>query len=86
MIITDKGTLILEQSDWQVVTNGRAIEYFNLPSVCCLDNEFDDIKILSGGKAEGIMAWPVAIDDKTPMLVIGMDSDGAGGVFFSLSP
>lgn len=81
----DQGTLALEKTDWKIVTNGRAIDYFDLPSVCCLTNEFDNIKILAGGKAEGIMAWPVAIDDQNPMLVIGMDSDGDGGVFFALA-
>lgn len=80
----DEGPLSLELSDWSVVTNGQALDWGSVPSVCCLTSEFDDIKLFSGGKAKGIMAWPVYQEDLFPMLVIGMGNDGTGGVYFAL--
>lgn len=81
---SDKGALALDVSDWAVVTSGQALDRFSVPTVCCLQSEFEDIKVFSGGKAKGVMAWPVYKEDENPMLVIGMHEDGSGGVFFSL--
>lgn len=80
---SDKGALQLDKSDWTIVTNGQVIDRFSMPSVCCLDKEFEDLTLFAGGKANGIMAWPVSLDDQNPALVLGMKQDGSGGVYFS---
>ena len=81
---SDEGPLSLALSDWSVVTNGQALDRFSVPSIAGLTSEFDDIKLFSGGKAKGTMVWPVYQDDRSPMLVIGMERDGTGGIYFAL--
>lgn len=81
---SDKGVLEIELYDWAIITNGQVLNRFQVPSVCCLASEFDDVKLFAGGKAKGVMAWPVYLDDDNPRLVIGLDDDGTGGIFFLL--
>lgn len=82
----DKGTLQMDRRDWAVVTNGQVIEFSAIPSVCCIQGELEDLKVFSGGKAKGLMVWPVYLDDPNPLLVLSMKSDGTGGLYFATAP
>ena len=80
----EAGVLELTESDWSVITSGRIFGYFDTPSVCCLEPEFD-VQLFAGGQGEGWMAWPVMIDDPNPVLAVGMNRDGTGGIFFAIT-
>lgn len=79
----DKGALQMDRRDWVIVTNGQVFTYSAIPSVCCIQGELEDVKVFSGGKARGIMAWPVYTDDPNPLLAVSMNDDGSGGIYFS---
>lgn len=81
----DKGALVLELDDWTVVTNGHVYGVREVGEAYLFHQTmYDRIKLLSGGTAEGHMAWIVYIDDDAPMLVYGLRDDGSDGVYFSL--
>ncbi|MCB0033798.1 MAG: hypothetical protein KDE51_07260 [Anaerolineales bacterium] len=77
----DAGQLELTKRDVSVVTNGRIIAYSDTFTYapCCLEPEFE-ITLLPGGRAEGLIALPVAVDDPNPLLLLGES------LYFSLTP
>jgi len=81
----DKGALQMDKRGWVVVTNGQVFKYSAIPTVCCIQGELEDVTVFAGGKAKGIMVWPVYVDDPNPLLVASMENDGAGGIYFSTS-
>ena len=81
----EAGVLELTEEYWNIVTQGRVFDRTNKPSSpCCLKPPFE-ISLLSGGEAEGYMAWPIHQDDSNPLLVFGLSSSGDKGCFFSLT-
>lgn len=80
----DQGPLELSGSDWSTISKGRVYGYLDAAfDACCLEPKFD-ITLFAGGEAEGLLPLVVSIDDPSPLAAIGMDSDGTGGIFFSL--
>lgn len=45
-----------------------------------------DVELFPPAKGGGWMTWAVFVGDEDPLLVIGMESDGSGGFFFSTTP
>jgi hypothetical protein len=82
------GFLSLGRYDFSIATKGRIIDPYTY-SPCCLNNagypEFD-AKLNPGGELTGWIASMVNIDDNAPLLVLGADYDGRGGMYFSLTP
>jgi len=70
-----------------LATKGNVLDGF-FYSPCCLDNaglvEFD-VKLNPSGEHTGWFASAVHIDENSPMLVVGADRSGKGGVYFSLN-
>jgi len=70
-----------------LATKGNVLDGF-FYSPCCLDNaglvEFE-VKLNPSGEHTGWFASAVHIDENSPMLVVGADSSGKGGVYFSLN-
>lgn len=82
----DTGVLDLGEADWSLISEGRISKYFDLPvNVCCMEPAFD-MQLFSGGSGEGWLAWIVPIGEAEPLLAIGLDPDGSGGIFFSTLP
>ncbi len=69
-----------------LATKGNVLDGF-FYSPCCLDSaglvEFD-VKLNPSGEHTGWFAAAVHIDENTPMLVVGADRSGKGGIYFSL--
>lgn len=83
---SSNGILNINKFDLYIVTKGRFIDAFDY-SPCCLQDEGYmefDIKLAGGGEATGWFVSMVNIDDNSPKLVIGADSSGRGGIYFSL--
>ena len=70
-----------------LATKGNVLDgWFYSP--CCLDSaglvEFE-VKLNPSGEHTGWFASAVHIDENSPMLVVGADSSGKGGVYLSLN-
>ena len=70
-----------------LATKGNVLDgWFYSP--CCLDSaglvEFE-VKLNPSGEHTGWFASAVHIDENSPMLVVGADRSGKGGVYFSLN-
>ena len=74
--------LQLDWPDLDVVSKGQMIKY---ESVVNPDPKFD-ISFFPGAKGGGWLSWLVYQDDPAPLLAIGIEYDGSGGFFFSLTP
>ena len=73
----------LSRDDFQMVTNNQTLE----PPAGVVDPKPRfDISILPGSRASGWMTWTVFEDGESPLLVIGMDENGSGGIYFELIP
>ena len=82
----DEGLLEISESDFAVVTKGRVLGYMDIWTYTPSGLEPKlDVSLFPGGSAEGWIAVPVALDDPSPLLAVGL-SAGVGGVFFSLTP
>ena len=81
------GFLEIKYYDLAVATKGNVLDGF-FYSPCCLDNaglvEFE-VKLNPSGEHTGWFASAVHIDENSPMLVVGADSNGRGGIYFSLN-
>lgn len=80
------GFLELKYYDLALATKGNVLDgWFYSP--CCLDNaglvEFE-AKLNPSGEHTGWFPAAVHIDEYTPMLVVGADRSGKGGIYFSL--
>lgn len=82
----DEGPLVLEESDWSVVTKGRIFGRWDKPETPCCLTPTVEFFLLAGGYGSGYMAWPVYEDDPDPMLAFGLSSDARHGWYFSLQP
>jgi hypothetical protein len=80
------GFLNITNYEFSVVSKGRVIDPFSY-TPCCLQNagyvEFD-AKLNSGGEITGWIASMVNNDDTSPLLVVGADHNGRGGIYFAL--
>lgn len=80
------GFLTLDEYDLDLSTKGNLVDY-GLYSPCCLGSagliEFD-AKLNPSGEHTGWVAFAVRSDDDSPMLVVGADYDGRGGMYFLL--
>jgi len=83
----DGGLLTIEKDFFSTITSSRLINYTQTTGYtpCCLEPDFS-FSLFHGGVAEGWIALPVYTNDASPLLVIGILSNGTGGVFFSLTP
>lgn len=70
------GILELNESDIELVSQGRIYDWFSVSDACCLDPSFD-FELLPGAYAEGWFAWPIPPDPKAMLKL--------GSVYFSLS-
>ena len=77
----DFGLLEMNESALSIVTNGRILGYGDMLnySPCCLEPAFE-LTLLPGGRGEGLIALPVALDDPDPLLLLGES------LYFSLTP
>ena len=80
------GFLSLDKYGLALATKGNVIDY-GFYSPCCLDSagfvEFD-AKLNPSGEHSGWYAIAVHVDEDSPMLVIGADYSGRGGIYFEL--
>jgi hypothetical protein len=80
------GFLSLEKYDISIATKGNVTSY-SFYSPCCIDSaglvEFD-AQLNPTGEHSGWIARAVDIDDASPMVIIGADYNGRGGLYFSL--
>jgi hypothetical protein len=87
-VTSTSGFLTLASNDFSISTKGRIIDPYTY-SPCCLASagytEFD-AKLNPGGELTGWIASMVNIDDNAPLLVLGADYNGRGGIYFSLTP
>jgi len=81
------GILQFEKYDFSIVSRGRFIDAFDY-SPCCLKNagflEFE-ILLAPDGEASGWIASMVSEGDYSPILAVGSDRSGRGGIYFSLA-
>ena len=80
------GFLSLDKYDISIATKGNVTSY-SFYSPCCLDSagyvEFD-AQLNPTGEHSGWIARAVDTDDDSPMVIIGADYNGRGGLYFSL--
>lgn len=85
-VTSTTGFLTLGQYDISISSKGRLIDHFTY-SPCCLSGagytEFD-AKLNPGGELTGWIGSMVSIDDNAPLLVVGANYNGSGGVYFAL--
>jgi hypothetical protein len=83
----DGGLLKITKDYFSTITSNRLMNYTDTTSYapCCVEPDFN-FSLYHGGVAEGWIALPVYINDTSPLLAIGIQSNGSGGVFFSLTP
>lgn len=78
--------LSLDKYDIALATKGN-VTFYDFYSPCCLDRagypEFD-AQLNPTGEHSGWIARAVSIDDNSPMIIIGADYDGSGGLYFSV--
>jgi hypothetical protein len=75
-------TLHLDQWDLRLVSQNQVIQ----PTAVVEPEPAFDLDFFPGASGGGWMAWTVFEDDERPLLVIGMEYDGSGGIYFAATP
>jgi len=85
--ISNSGFLSLDEYDFSIVSKGQVIDHLSY-SPCCLNSagyiEFE-AKLNPGGEFTGWIASMVNEDENNPLIVLGADRNGRGGMYFSLT-
>ncbi|MBI3942444.1 MAG: hypothetical protein HY326_05470 [Chloroflexi bacterium] len=74
--------LNLDQYNFKTVSQGQFVD---IPSIVEPEPQFK-VKYFPGANGGGWAAYEVFADDPNPLLVIGADSAGVGGFYFSVVP
>jgi hypothetical protein len=75
-------SLQLDEWDFRIFSQNHI---FKPEAIVGPEPEFG-VELFPPAKGGGWMTWAVFVEDENPLLVIGMESDGSGGFFFSATP
>jgi hypothetical protein len=74
--------LQLDQWDFRIVSLNQILK----PPSVVEPEPMLDLEFFPGASGGGWMAWFVYEEDESPLLVVGMEYDGSGGIFFATTP